>query len=108
MGVTSRRKGAKGQCIAADMLRSRDWAVDQITSGIAASDLIGTDPDGITWAIEVKNCASILPAHKKQAMAQADKRRLPWMLMSKVAGTSSWLIQRKGARAVVWHEGGGT
>ena len=103
-GASSRRKGAKGQSAAADMLRSRDWVVDQIACGIAASDLIGTDADGKTWAVEVKNCATILPSHRKQAIEQGDKRRLPWMLMNKIAGTSSWLVQRKGERAVVWHE----
>ena len=105
-GASSRRKGAKGQSVAADMLRSRDWAVDQITCGIAAADLIGTDADGKTWAVEVKNCAAILPSHRKQAIEQGDKRRLPWMLMSKLAGTSSWIVQRKGARPVIWHEQG--
>jgi hypothetical protein len=47
-GATSRRKGAKGQCVAANMLRDRDWVVDQITAGIAAGDLIGTDGNGQT------------------------------------------------------------
>ena len=106
MGIASRRKGAKGQSIAADLLRGRDWVCDQITAGIAAADLIATDPDGKTWAVEVKNCASILPAHRKQAMEQGTKRRLPWMLLSKIAGSSSWLVQRKGERPAVWHEGG--
>lgn len=103
-GATSRRKGAKGQCIAANMLRDRDWVVDQITSGIAAGDLIGTDRNGKTWCVEVKNCAGILPAHVKQAREQGKVRRLPWMLISKIAGTSSWLVQRQGEAPVVWHE----
>ena len=101
-GKASRRKGAKGQSEFADILRDHDWVVDQITAGIASADLIATDPAGKTWAVEVKNCASILPAHLKQAMEQGEKRRLPWMLASKIAGTSSWLVQRKGRTPVVW------
>jgi hypothetical protein len=101
-GRASRRKGARGQAEFADMLRDRDWSVDQITAGIAAADLIATDPDGRTYAVEVKHCASILPAHRKQAMEQGDKRRLPWLLASKIAGTSSWLVQRTGSAPVVW------
>lgn len=105
-GKASRTKGARGQSIAADMLRDRDWIVDQITAGIAAGDLIGTDPNGKTWCIEVKHCAGILPAHIKQAMEQGRKRRLPWALISKIAGTSSWLVQRQGCLPVVWHQKG--
>jgi hypothetical protein len=101
-GATSRRKGARGQCEAANLLRDRDWVVDQITAGISAGDLIGTDANGKTWCVEVKNCAGILPGHVKQAMEQGKKRRLPWMLMSKIAGTSSWLVQRMGEKPVVW------
>ena len=26
----------------------------------------------------------------------------PWMLLSKIAGTSSWLVQRQGMAPVVW------
>lgn len=101
-GATSRRKGARGQCEVANLLRQRDWVVDQITAGIAAGDLIGTDIDGQTWCVEVKNCAGILPAHVKQAQEQGRKRRLPWMLVSKIAGTSAWLVQRQGKGPVVW------
>lgn len=104
MGAGSRRKGADGQCMAANMLRSRDWTVDQVTAGVAAADLIATDPDGRAWACEVKNCATITPAHKRQAIEQGRSRKLPWMLMSKIADSSSWLVQRKGHRPVVWHQ----
>lgn len=103
MGAMQRRKGAKGQSEAKALLADRDWICDQITAGIAAADLIATDADGKTWAVEVKNCAGILPAHKKQAMEQGKSRRLPWMLMSHIEGSSSWLVQRMGALPVVWH-----
>lgn len=106
MGLSQRRKGARGQGIAADLLRDRDYVVDQITAGIASSDLIATDKNGKTYAVEVKNCVSILPAHKKQAMEQGKSRRLPWMLVSKIHGTSCWLVQRQGEKPQVWHEKG--
>ena len=106
-GRTSRNKGARGQSTFRAMLVDRDWVVDQITAGIAAADLIATDPDGKTWAVEVKNCASIIPGHKKQAMEQGSKRRLPWLLANKISGTSSWLVQRQGGMPAVWHGKGG-
>lgn len=103
-GKASRNKGAKGQREFKALLSDRDWVFDAITAGISAADLIGTDPTGRTWCIEVKNCAGILPAHKKQAMDQGKSRRLPWLLASKIAGSSSWLIQRQGEAPQVWHE----
>jgi hypothetical protein len=54
--------------------------------------------------VEVKNTASIATAHRKQAMDQAAKKKLPWLLISHIAGTSSWLIQRQGEHPVVWRE----
>lgn len=104
MGASQRRKGATGQRIAANMLRDRDWQVDQITAGIKSEDLIATGPDGRRWSCEVKNCATMNQAQRKQAMEQARKRKLPWMLMRKIAGSSSWLVERQGERPAVWHE----
>lgn len=103
-GRASRTKGSRGQCMAANLLRDRDWMVDQITGGIVSHDLTATDTNGRTWAVEVKNCAGILPAHKTQAMEQGKARRLPWLLMNKIAGSSSWLIQRQGMAPAVWGE----
>ena len=105
-GRMSRNKGARGQGEFRAMLVERDWIVDQITAGVSAADLIATDSSGKTWAVEVKNCASIIPGHKKQAMEQGSKRRLPWLLANKIAGTSSWLVQRQGGVPQVWHAKG--
>lgn len=102
-GRASRSKGARGQSEFKALLLDRDWTCDQITAGIAAADLIATDPDGRTWCVEIKNCAGISPAHKRQAMTQAAARRLPWLLASKIADSSSWLVQRQGAVPIVWH-----
>jgi hypothetical protein len=101
-GKLSRNKGARGQSEFKAMLLDRDWTVDTLTAGIKSADLIAKDPQGMEWCVEVKNCAGILPAHRKQAMEQGDKRRLPWMLASKIAGSSSWLVQRRGVQPVVW------
>lgn len=103
-GKASRAKGSRGQCMAANLLRDRDWIVDQITGGIVSHDFTATDTNGRTWAVEVKNCAGILPAHKAQAMEQGKARRLPWLLMNKISGSSSWLVQRQGMAPAVWGE----
>lgn len=99
----SRNKGARGQSEFKSMLLDRDWMVDTLTVGIESGDLIATDPSGVMWCVEVKNCAGILPAHKKQAMDQAKKRRIHWLLASKIAGSSSWLVQRQKELPIVWH-----
>lgn len=103
-GKASRAKGARGQSSFKSMLLDRDWTVDSITCGIAAADLIATDPTGKPWCVEVKNCAGILPAHKTQAMRQGRDRKLPWMLASKISESSSWLIQKQGETPQVWNQ----
>ena len=54
--------------------------------------------------MEVKNTVAIHEAHRYQAIRQAWRKRLPWMLMSKISGTSEWLIQRRGESSAVWRE----
>ena len=86
--------------MAQDLLLDRDWCVAELNAGTAAEDFWATDETGVTWSIEVKNTAAITTAHRQQAMRQAG--RLPWMLMSHIAGTNAWLIQRKGQNPTVW------
>jgi len=105
-GRMSRNKGARGQSEFKAMLMDRDWRVDTLTAGISSADLIATCPNGKTWCVEVKNCAGILPSHKKQAIEQGRDRRLPWLLASKIAGSSSWLVQRQNELPTVWHAKG--
>lgn len=102
MSASERSKGRRGQLIAQQLLKSRDWAVAELNSGTATEDFIATDQDGNQWAVEVKNTKAITTTHRAQAMAQAKARKLPWMLMSHIDGTQSWLIQRKGRRPAVW------
>lgn len=84
------------------MLQSRDWSVIQVTAGVSDGDLVITSPDGKTFLCEVKNTVSITTLHREQAMRQAKARKLPWMLMSHIAGTSAWLVQRQGCKPTVW------
>lgn len=102
--INARAKGRKGQREANALLTSRDWSVAELNAGTAVEDFIAVDPNGKSWSVEVKNTAAITAAHRKQAQEQAKARRLPWLLISKIAGTSSWLVQRQGERPVVWHE----
>lgn len=102
--MNPRSKGRRGQQQAANLLRDRDWSVAELNAGTAVEDFIAVSPNGQSYACEVKNTAAITQAHRKQAMEQAEKRRLPWMLVSKIAGTSSWLIQRKSEKPTVWDE----
>ena len=104
MAKSSRDKGRRGQREAQALLASRDWRTAELNAGTAVEDMIATDPEGKAWAVEVKNTVSITTAHRAQAMTQAKARRLPWMLLSKIACTGSWLVQRQGHRPAVWHE----
>lgn len=101
-GKYTRDKGRRGQTEAKNLLLDRDWTVADLSAGIDCEDLIAVDGDGKSWCVEVKNCAGILPAHLKQAREQAKRRKLPWMLMSKIEGSSSWLVRRQGCEPAVW------
>jgi len=105
-GRATRSKGRRGQTEALNLLRDRDWTVADLSAGVDSEDGLACDPEGNWWALEVKNCASILPAHLNQARNQARKRKLPWMLMSRIQGDrhrpSAWLVQRQGKAPVVW------
>jgi len=104
MGKSQRAKGSRGQTAAAHLLRDRDWQVEVLSCGLMHEDLIGTDPQGGRYSVEVKNCKTISLEHRKQAMRQAKERGLNWMLMSHIEGTRCWLIQRQSERPCVWEE----
>jgi len=104
MSKAQRDRGRRGQTAAEQTLLKRDWTVDPITAGVKREDMIATDPSGIVWSVEVKNCVNIMTAHRRQAMEQAKARKLPWMLMSKIYGTNYWLVQRKNMSPVLWHQ----
>ncbi len=104
MSKAQRDKGRRGQAEFGNLIRSRDWDVVDTSSGMACEDMLAKDPAGRYWSCEVKNTVAITTAHRAQAMKQADKRKLPRLLASKIAGTSAWLIQRKGEKPVVWSE----
>lgn len=101
MSKSQRDKGRRGQREAADMLRSRDWSVAELNSGTVAEDFIAVDPSGRSYSVEVKNTVAITTAHRQQAMTQAKARKMPWMLVSRIAGTSAWLVQRQAEQPVV-------
>ena len=102
MSKASRSKGRRGQQEAGNMLKSRDWSVAELNAGTVAEDFIAVGPFGTSYSVEVKNTVAITVEHRKQAMRQAKERKLPWMLLSKIAGTSCWLVQRQGCDPVVW------
>ena len=101
-----RRKGRDGRYHFRLLLEARDWKVTTTTEGKAGEDLLVTDPDGILWAVEVKDVKAIDPRHRDQARQQAKTRKARWMLANHIYGTSSWLIQRRGYLPCVWHPDG--
>ena len=100
--MNARSKGRRGQQQARDLLTERDWTAAELNSGTSVEDFIAVDPDGKSYSVEVKNTKAITTAHRDQAIKQGKSRRLPWMLISHISGTSFWLIQRQGMNPVVW------
>ncbi len=103
-GAMSRRKGAKGRREAIHLFNDRDWQCDPTYDGIKSDDIVVMDPNGKRWSVEVKNTKAITVAHREQAKRQAKVRSMPWILISKIHGTKSWIIQRHNHKPVVWHE----
>ena len=103
-GSRIRDKGRRGQTAAMALLRDRDWIVADLASGVSSEDGLATDPDGVQWSVEAKNTTAITRAHRKQAMEQAKARKARWCLISRIAGTRSWLVQRQGCAPVVWRD----
>ena len=101
-GKATRAKGRRGETQAKELLQSLHYRVHDLTAGLDSEDLVATDPYGKTWSVEVKNTVAITTAHRADAMARAKASRLPWMLMSAIAGTGCWLVQRQGHRPAVW------
>jgi len=104
MGKAQRSKGRRGETKCKELLTERDFTIIADTSaGVSQCDLIAMDEMGTTWAVECKNTASInVRAYRDQAKTQSGK--LPWLLLCKIDGTSSWLVMGKGRKATVWHE----
>jgi len=105
-GSFTRNKGRRGQTAALNLLRERNYVVADLTAGASTEDGLCIDELGQAWSVEVKNTTSITGAHLKQAKEQARARgsKVKWMLMNRIAGTSSWLVRRQGMRPVCWHD----
>jgi len=105
-GSYTRNKGRRGQTAAMNLLRARNYLVADLTAGASTEDGICIDEHGQAWSVEIKNTTNITGAHLRQAREQARARgsRVKWMLMNRIAGTSSWLVRRQGMRPVCWHE----
>ena len=101
-GKYARNRGRRGQTAAANILRSRDWTVADLSAGVECEDIIATDPDGRTWSVEVKNTRAHTIQHISQANEQARRRKLPWMLMWHRHGSSEWFVFRQGQKTQVW------
>lgn len=102
MGKMAKTKGRMGQTIFSRMLQDRDWTVVDTSDGMSVEDIFAIDLDGSQWAVEVKTTKVITNAHVKQAMDQAKKRKVKWMLANKIEGSSCWLVRRQGLEPVVW------
>ena len=99
-----RRKGRKAESEFKSVLQSRDWQVDDLTSGVKSEDLIATSPEGTRYSVEVKNHVSCAwTAFEKQAREQAKCRKLPWMLAVRIPGyPKTYVVMRSNEKPTVW------
>lgn len=106
-GKGVRNKGRDGESAFCRLLCSRDWTVEtREGAGRNREDRIVCDPKGIRYALEVKTQKILnICAWKAQAVSQASRRKLPWMLAMKIFGSSCWLVLRQAEDPVVWKEG---
>ena len=104
----SRSKGKRGEKAARDLLGDYDWQVLANTAdGVECEDIIAMCPSGVCYSIEVKNRKLIdIASFKKQAVKNATKKKLPWMIMAKIEGSKSWLIWQRSDSPKIWHEKG--
>jgi hypothetical protein len=111
----SRSKGKRGERKAAELLADNEYNILANTGdgnilantgdGVECEDFIVQCPSSNIYSAEVKNRKIInMAAFRKQASANARKKKLLWLIMAKIEGSSSWLIWRQNERPVVWHE----
>ena len=102
-GKSTRSKGRRGETEAKALLTERDWEIlADTTAGLATGDLVVRSPEGRVYDVEVKNRVEIhVPHFVSQARRNAGKSE--WMVMAKIANTSSWLCLAKGKKPWVWH-----
>jgi Holliday junction resolvase-like predicted endonuclease len=106
MMSNSRSKGKRGERKAGELLVDNDYNVLANTGdGVECEDFIVQCPSSNIYSVEVKNRKVIdITAFKKQASTNAKKKKLLWLIMAKIEGSSSWLIWRQNERPIVWHE----
>lgn len=106
MGKPQRSKGKRGERKARELLSDKDWNILANTAdGGECEDIIAMCPSDRLYSIEVKNRKIIdMREFRKQASSNAKKKKLLWMIMAKIEGSSSWLIWRQGEPPRVWHE----
>lgn len=105
MSKSQRDKGNRGHREAVQELLNRDWHVVETRGGKKSDDAIAIDPNGRTWSVEIKNQTSIrMKDFEKQAREQAKDRKLPWMLMVKIAGHKAFLVARKNMPLTLWSQ----
>jgi Holliday junction resolvase-like predicted endonuclease len=103
MSRSERTKGARGERAAERLLISRGFVCERTREGRGSCDIVAVDPEGRTWAVEVKNRAIIVPReHVEQARRNAGSRR--WMVLAHIEGTRSWLVLGQGRTPQVWEE----
>ncbi len=103
MGASQRAKGRRGEARAESLLADHDYATFDNACGKEGCDLVAVK-DGVTWAVEVKDCVTLaVAAWRRQAIRQR-KPGTRWMLVMHIPGSKEWLVMRQGLASVVWRE----
>ena len=85
------------------MLLARGYQVVETGAGSSVEDAFAVIGDRAT-SVEVKNCRALqLEAWRKQARAQAKKRRADWLLMCRIPEhTGVWYVEGTRFAPCIW------
>ena len=105
MSGSQRAKGKRGESEAREFLRNRGYKVIPLRCGEKSEDILAT-LDGVTYAVEVKNCAIWNWARfRAQAMDNAEARGARWVLMMRVPFYKAFVVLFQGDKRVhVWNQ----
>jgi len=103
MSRSQRAKGNRGESEARDVLLERGYSIIETSRGRSCEDIIATAGTR-TYSVEVKwHELWNLKAWRRQAKANAAKRKAHWMLMVRITGAPhTFYVEDGDGRPRIW------
>ena len=106
MGSSERAKGNRGQREAENVLTEDGWEITKTSAGRSDPDFVAVHPTNRrTYAIEVKNVASLVfRMFRKQARSQT-KHGQRWLLMCRIPDfPGTWYVESSDRGPRIWRD----